>query len=134
MDCGKGNITGDIWATLKKIPAMRYLKEPAGSVSELYARYPDGVERGSFALVLDENCFYRYNQETGTWEDVGTVDRTPTPAAACCAVKEAPIDGKLYARKDGAWAEITETEETETGIADLADFDDYFNNDFLIEF
>ena len=52
----------------------RYLKAPAGSVSELYERYPSGAERGAFALVLGDNMFYAYHVDgeyRGQWRPVG---------------------------------------------------------------
>ncbi len=59
---------------MMEIPALRYAKAPAGSVSELYERYPNGVEGGSFAFVHDANAFYVYHtcgEYRGQWRPIG---------------------------------------------------------------
>jgi hypothetical protein len=118
---------------LKKIPAMRYLKTPVADISMLYEKYPDGVEDGSFALVTDENTFYRYHAEKREWEAVGGGNSSGgNSSSGCCGspggIGEAPMDGGLYGRKNGQWKDIY------LELDDIPDFSDDFSNDFSIEY
>jgi hypothetical protein len=89
----KNSILYDSLSVLKRIPVIRYLKEPVDNVSRLYLKYPDGAEGGSFVFVMDENMFYGYSAEKRLWEAVGG------------GIGEAPDDGKLYGRQNGKWVE-----------------------------
>jgi len=46
---------------------LRYLKEPVEYINELYNRYPDGGERGWFALVLSEDRFAMWDTAQKEW-------------------------------------------------------------------
>jgi hypothetical protein len=72
MNSQKNNMTGGGWEVLKNIPGIRYLKEPVDTVSQLYERYSDGVERGTLAYILEHNCFYAFNIAERIWIPVGT--------------------------------------------------------------
>jgi hypothetical protein len=72
MSCQKDNISTDVLGIMKSFPSFRYLKEPVDDVSQLYERYPDGVERGCFAFVLRYNCFYAFDVISRVWAIVGT--------------------------------------------------------------
>jgi hypothetical protein len=96
------------------------LKEKSREImTEIRVRMNTAVRIGSMFLYIIEKL-----------EEI----TLPLQQSTAQGIPEAPVTGKIYGRKNRAWVEVTETEETETGIADLADFDDYFNNDFLIEF
>ena len=45
---------------LDKYPLLKYLKEPVSEVGDLYNRYPDGGERGWFALVEASKTFFHW--------------------------------------------------------------------------
>lgn len=59
---------------MKKLPALRYAKEPVDILSRLYDKYPDGCEDGVYALVLEEDTFYRWNFNSKKWVPVGGGD------------------------------------------------------------
>ena len=69
------------------VGALRYLKDPVATISELYNRYPDGGEYGWFALCTDTNQFAVWNTETNEWKNSGLVpieaceESTLTPSA-----------------------------------------------------
>jgi len=66
----KGCQNGRGYGPLKEIPAIRYTKPFANTVAELYERYPDGAEKGSYAFVYEVNtfCFYHTDGEyKGQW-------------------------------------------------------------------
>jgi hypothetical protein len=69
MNCRENNISSAMWEILKSIPGIRYLKAPVDTVSQLYEKYPDGVERGAFAFVLDTSLFYVFRN--GEWVPAG---------------------------------------------------------------
>jgi hypothetical protein len=97
MNCQKDNRSNGEWEVLKNLPAFRYLKEPVDNVSQLYERYPDGVERGTFAFVVNQNCFYAFDIISRAWAIVGTtfpVLTEPTDTIALSIVKEG-INGKV---------------------------------------
>ncbi len=52
---------------LERIPVLKYLKEPAGSIGELYERYPDGGEYGWFAFVYALKSFAYWEPDTKKW-------------------------------------------------------------------
>lgn len=64
-NCQNKNIgdtmSGIAWDTLMKLPAFRYMKAPVNTEAELYEKYPDGNEAGSFSYVKNENTFYIYH-------------------------------------------------------------------------
>ena len=72
---------------LPNVGVLRYLKDPVSTISELYARYPDGGEYGWFALCTDTNQFAVWNIETNEWKNSGLVpieayeESTLTPSA-----------------------------------------------------
>ena len=72
---------------LPNVGALRYLKDPVSTISELYNRYPDGGEYGWFALCTDTNQFAVWNTETNKWKNSGLVpieayeESTLTPSA-----------------------------------------------------
>ena len=72
---------------LPNVGVLRYLKDPVATISELYARYPDGGEYGWFALCTDTNQFAVWDTETETWKNSGLVpieayeESTQTPSA-----------------------------------------------------
>ena len=72
---------------LPNVGVLRYLKDPVGTINELYARYPDGGEYGWFALCTDTNQFAVWDTETETWKNSGLVpieayeESTQTPSA-----------------------------------------------------
>jgi hypothetical protein len=68
MNCQGNNISTDTGGLLKNIPGFRYMKEPLDSVSQLYEKYPDGVERGTFVFVLEKNLFYTFRN--GRWDPI----------------------------------------------------------------
>lgn len=72
-ECGNGTgIPNDVWRFLQRIPALRYLKEPVDYVQDLYEKYRNGAERGSFAYVISKNTFYSWNIEKKIWEPTDT--------------------------------------------------------------
>jgi hypothetical protein len=60
----------EFWKFLMKFPAFRYMKEPVHTVSELYERYPDGLEKSAFAYVYKENTIYIYKPPRKKWEAI----------------------------------------------------------------
>lgn len=70
MSCEEKNNKG-LLLFLKKISAIRYLKEPVFTASQLYEKYPDGNEAGTFAFVISELAFYGWNNESKAWQKIG---------------------------------------------------------------
>lgn len=56
---------------LPNVGVLRFLKDPVGTINELYTRYPDGGEYGWFALCTDTNQFAVWDTETETWKNSG---------------------------------------------------------------
>lgn len=63
---------------MNRIPVLRFLKEPAGTIDDLNIKYPQGLEYGAFALVSSDSAnsfFAEWKSDTQTWEPiVGDVD------------------------------------------------------------
>ena len=106
------------------VGALRYLKDPVSTISELYARYPDGGEYGWFALCTDTNQFAVWNTETGKWNctpiqplpNVGALRYLKDPVATINELYARYPDGGEY----GWFALCTDTNQfavwnTETG-------------------
>lgn len=58
---------------LNRIPVLRFLKDPAENIDELYDRFPDGLSYGSFALISPiegSSYFVEWKEETNTWEPI----------------------------------------------------------------
>lgn len=53
---------------------LKYLKEPALTINELYTRYPAGGEYGWFAFVFSEKDFVWWNHETKAWQTIEELD------------------------------------------------------------
>jgi hypothetical protein len=53
---------------LKGIPLLRYLKDPAAAVDELYGRYPRGGQTGWFAFVKNEKNFAYWDADAERWK------------------------------------------------------------------
>lgn len=62
-NCSKNNVPG-----YKNIPVMRFLKEPATTLTELYQRYPNGGEYGWFAFVYEVFSFAAWDMEERKWK------------------------------------------------------------------
>ena len=54
-------------AQLASIPVLKYLKDPASKLSDLYARYPEGGEYGWYAFVFIEKTFAWWNSTLLRW-------------------------------------------------------------------
>lgn len=70
---------------LDKYPLLKYLKEPASEVGDLYNRYPDGGERGWFALVEASKTFFYWDRDALDWRPLdggssGYIETDPTVA------------------------------------------------------
>ncbi|MCL1868629.1 MAG: pyocin knob domain-containing protein [Paludibacter sp.] len=61
---------------LLSIPVLRYLKPPVDALSELYAKYPEGGERGWFAFVVKAKKFAYWDNEAKQWNYVGSGSET----------------------------------------------------------
>lgn len=59
------------WEALAKLPPFRCLKAPVGSIEELYEKYYNDLEAGSYAYVMKENTFYAWDTESEIWRPVG---------------------------------------------------------------
>ena len=55
---------------LQTLPLLRYQKEPANTLQELYARYPLGGEFGWYAVVQEIGSFAYWSISTQTWESM----------------------------------------------------------------
>lgn len=69
----KNSFPPAFWEALKKLPAFRYLKAPVDNVAQLYEKYFDGNEKGTFAFVYNENTFYTYHPRgwhRGEWKPI----------------------------------------------------------------
>ncbi len=70
---------------LDKFPLLKYLKEPASEVDDLYNRYPDGGERGWFAFVEVSKTFFHWDMDALDWRPLdggssGYIETDPTVA------------------------------------------------------
>lgn len=66
--CGQNNnIPAELWHFLGTIPGIRYMKEPVDTVQDLYDKYKNKAERGSFAYVIDKNTFYAWDFDNKKW-------------------------------------------------------------------
>lgn len=63
-NCGQNNTD----STIKNIPVLRHLKEPAESIDNIYVRYPDGGEFGWFCLIPSIKQIAFWNREEDRWE------------------------------------------------------------------
>lgn len=58
---------------MNRIPVLRFLKEPAGTIDDLNIKYPQGLEYGAFALVSSDSAnsfFAEWKSDTQTWEPI----------------------------------------------------------------
>ncbi|MDR0823895.1 MAG: tail fiber protein [Prevotella sp.] len=53
---------------LKKIPVLRYLKDPVVHLEDLYIKYPQGGEYGWFSFVETKQMFAYWDIETKEWK------------------------------------------------------------------
>lgn len=63
----------DMVLLLNRIPVLRFLKDPAKTLDDLYIDYPDGLSYGSFALVSPiegTSYFAEWKVTTETWEPI----------------------------------------------------------------
>jgi hypothetical protein len=60
----------ELWETLKAIPALRYVKAPVLTLSDLYERYPDGCEVGVTVFVTGEKKYYTWDFDNKIWVKV----------------------------------------------------------------
>ena len=63
----------DMVLLLNRIPVLRFLKDPAKTLDDLYIDYPEGLSYGSFALVspIEGNSFFaEWKSDTQTWEPI----------------------------------------------------------------
>ncbi len=75
FDCknnSKNGLSKEQAELVARMPMLRYLKEPVGKMSDLYARYPDGGEFGWFALVLSEKNIAYWDVEERKWILLGS--------------------------------------------------------------
>lgn len=64
-----------IISDITKIPVLKYLKEPAKDLPEVYQRYPNGGEYGCFLWVNDERAMFYWDIDLSRWKIL-----TPTNA------------------------------------------------------
>lgn len=65
---------------LSKFPLFQYMKAPAGSISELWRRYPAGGEYGWYLLVYDLKTIVYWDPQNKNWEPISnTLAQTPSP-------------------------------------------------------
>ena len=97
---------------LSKFPMFQYMKAPAGSIAELWRRYPAGGEYGWYAMVYDLKTIVYWDPEERKWQpissaptadtntqqqiEVDTIDQLPT--GGCGFTSKAPfiVDGQEY--------------------------------------
>jgi len=117
MNCNENTIPTALWSLIKKIPAIRYMKAPVFNVHQLYERYVDGLEFGSFAFVIRKFCFYGWDFKTKEWKKIGLalddltwdniLDKpdilTIDDLINYGFITDAPKDGKSYIRNNGEW-------------------------------
>lgn len=53
---------------IQDIPLLKYQKDKAESIEELYLRYPNGGEDGWYALITDLNVFAYWEAATEEWK------------------------------------------------------------------
>jgi len=70
MSCKEEN-TFPFWGFVKKFPALRYMKAPVFRVCQLYEKYYDGLEAGSFAFVIEKFAFYGWDFRVKEWKRIG---------------------------------------------------------------
>ena len=58
--------TGDT-GSLNNIPVLRYLKDPATIIDELYERYPLGGEYGWYAFITSKQTFAYWDTDNSKW-------------------------------------------------------------------
>jgi len=55
------------------IPALKYIKPPCEDIIELYQRYPDGGEKGWFAVCASLKTFVIWDIEQEKWEPINLI-------------------------------------------------------------
>jgi hypothetical protein len=68
--CGcddRHELSGYVSEMIRRVPVLRYLKDPVRGVNDLYIRYPQGGEPGWFAFVFDSHTFAYWDQEKEKW-------------------------------------------------------------------
>lgn len=96
MNCDRNTqFNKETLEALMKLPAFRYMKAPVDTVAQLYEKYPDGNERGTFAFVFNEGTFYAYKPSTMTaaaqWISTASADIVDVANQARAAAEEARI-------------------------------------------
>jgi len=71
MNCDENKIPKECWAFIKKFPAFRFLKSFVFHVHQLYDRYPDGNEWGTFSFVISKWSFYGFDFKNKEWKKIG---------------------------------------------------------------
>ena len=56
---------------LKKMPILKYLKEPVDTLLQLYEKYPMGGSFGEMSLCTDINNFARWDVASESWKEMG---------------------------------------------------------------
>lgn len=70
---GCNGISNEMVTLMNRIPVLRFLKEPAGTIDDLNIKYPQGLEYGAFALVSSDSAnsfFAEWKSDTQTWEPI----------------------------------------------------------------
>ena len=111
---------------LSKFPLFQYMKAPAGSISELWRRYPAGGEYGWYALVYDLKTIVYWDPINKTWQPISsapttnnsetnsnvifvdTIDQLPLGACGFNSDQGFKVDGKIYSEGTAYTAYYTE--------------------------
>lgn len=64
---------------LSKFPMFQYMKSPAGSITELWRRYPSGGEYGWYALVYELKTIVYWDPIDKTWQPIEGTPTEETP-------------------------------------------------------
>lgn len=67
MGCKNRHNSKHAHLDLLDIPALRYVKPPVQTLSDLYVRYPAGGEWGWQALVMDKGCMAYWDVKRKEW-------------------------------------------------------------------
>lgn len=110
---------------LSKFPMFQYMKSPAGSITELWRRYPAGGEYGWYAMVYDLKTIVYWDAVQRTWQPISsvaadttasttrhvyveTIDQLPMGACGFTSNVSFTADGKEYSEGTAYTAYSTE--------------------------